>query len=247
MMDFDKIDQYKTKIDELRPFEGNMLKQLKDYYRIGLTWSSNAIEGNTLTISETKVVLEDGLTIGGKPLRDLYETVGHGEAYDFMFDLIRTKKITVHDIKVMHQMFYKSIDEKNAGVWRNQQIIVTGSEYQFPEPEMLENMMQELEEWINENRSSFHPVEFAALLHLKFVSIHPFIDGNGRISRLIMNLSLIQDGYMLAIIPPICRTEYLSTIRRYQNEGHVTFFIEFIYERVLETEKEIMRLFHISL
>ena len=115
MQILEQIDQYKAALDKERPFEGEMLKQLRDYYRIGLTWSSNAIEGNTLTISETKVVLEDGLTIGGKPLRDIYETTGHGEAYNYMFSMIKEKNITIEQIRNIHRLFYKNIDEANAG------------------------------------------------------------------------------------------------------------------------------------
>ena len=129
---FEKIDRYKGAIDEVRPFEGDMLKQLKDYYRVGLTWTSNALEGNTLTESETKVLLEDGMTIGGKPLKDIYEAVGHGEAYDFMFTLIRNSSISIEDIRRIHRLFYQKIDESNAGQWRKQSIIVSGTDYVFP-------------------------------------------------------------------------------------------------------------------
>lgn len=244
---YEKIGRCHEALSDKRPFEGHMLEQLKDYYRIGLTWSSNAIEGNTLTISETKVVLEDGLTIGGRPLRDFYETVGHGAAYNFMFSLIGERRITVEDIKTMHRLFYKNIDETNAGVWRKESVIVSGSEYVFPEPQEIGAQMQDLEEWIKVERDNYHPVTFAAMLHLKFVSIHPFIDGNGRTSRLIMNLALIQDGYQLAIIPPVCRTEYNDYIRRFQNKGDPSLFCDFIAERVYETQKEIMRLLHIPI
>jgi Fic family protein len=239
------MDRCHEAISEVRPFEGHMLKQLKDYYRIGLTWSSNAIEGNTLTISETKVVLEDSLTIGGRPLRDFYETVGHGQAYDFMFTLIKKRHVTVKDIKTMHRLFYKNIDEANAGTWRKESIIVSGSEYVFPRPEEIGEQMRKLEKWVKAGRNNYHPVTFAALLHLKFVSIHPFIDGNGRTGRLIMNLALVQDSYQLAIIPPLLRPEYIDTIRQYQNKGKPEPFCEFIAERVYETQKEIMRLLQI--
>ena len=242
---FEKVDRYHEAISTVRPFEGHMLEQLKDYYRIGLTWSSNAIEGNTLTLSETKVVLEDGLTIGGRPLRDFYETIGHGKAYDFMLSLIGERCIAVEDIKAMHRLFYKNIDEMNAGIWRRENIIVSGSDYVFPQPQGIDEKMQELEEWITTERDNYHSVVFAAMLHLKFVSIHPFIDGNGRTSRLIMNLALIQDGYQLAIIPPVCRLEYNDYIRLFQNKGNPKPFCEFIAERVYETQKEIMRLLHI--
>lgn len=104
-----KIDRYKAAIDELRPFEGDLLAQIKSYYRIGLTWMSNALEGNTLTESETKVLLEDGLTVGGKPLRDTFEALGHANAYDFMFTLLGRREITEEDALTMHRMFYKGI------------------------------------------------------------------------------------------------------------------------------------------
>ena len=242
---YDKIDSYHEAINNIRPFEGHMLKQLKGYYRIGLTWSSNAIEGNTLTISETKVVLEDGLTVGGRPLRDFYETVNHGEAYDFMFTLINYRRITVENIKTIHRLFYKNIDEANAGTWRKENVIVSGSEYLFPKSQEIDKQMLKLDKWIKEERDNYNSLTFAALLHLKFVSIHPFIDGNGRTSRLVMNLALIQDGYQLAIIPPILRSEYNDTIRQYQNKNKPEPFCDFIAERVYETQKEIMRLLHI--
>lgn len=102
----DRIDCYKAAIDKLRPFEGDLLAQIKSYYRIGLTWTSNALEGNTLTESETKVLLEDGLTVGGKPLRDTFEALGHANAYDFMFTLLSRREITEEDALTMHRMFY---------------------------------------------------------------------------------------------------------------------------------------------
>lgn len=242
---YGKIERCHAAISLLRPFEGRMLEQLKNYYRIGLTWSSNAIEGNTLTISETKVVLEDGLTIAGRPLRDFYETVGHGRAYNFMFTLIKEKCISLTAIKSMHRLFYREIDEENAGGFRKEAVIVTGTDYVFPHPSELETHMAELDTWIAKERSNYHPVTFAALLHLKFVNIHPFADGNGRTARLMMNLALIQDGYQLAIIPPVLRAEYNDTIRQYQDKNNSEPFCNFIAERVYETQKEIMRLFHI--
>lgn len=241
----EKVDRCHESISAVRPFEDQMLEQLIDYYRIGLTWSSNAIEGNTLTISETKVVLEDGLTVAGRPIRDFYETVGHGKAYNFMFSLIKEKRISVADMKTMHYLFFKEIDEKNAGIWRKDPIIVSGTDYVFPHPDKLEERMAELNAWVASERGKYHPVTFAAMLHLKFVTIHPFIDGNGRVARLIMNLALIQDGYQLAIIPPVLRAEYNDNIRLYQNKGMSQPFCDFIVERVYETQKEIMRLLHI--
>ncbi len=242
-----RIDLYKSAIDKYRPFEGEMLKQTQDYYRVGTTWTSNAIEGNTLTESETKILLEDGLTVGGKPLRFTYEAIGHGKAYDYMFTLLHNDSITTGDIKTLHKLFYKEIDSDNAGEWRNIPIFVSGSEYVFPLPNELESKMTALSEWIKAERSNMHPVEFAALLHLKFVTIHPFVDGNGRTARLLTNLALIQKGYLPVIVPPILKMEYNGLIRSYQSTGNTQPFIDFIAEQEIETQKGMMRLLHIPI
>lgn len=240
---YDKIDRYKKAIDELRPFEGHLLNEIKGYYRIGLTWSSNALEGNTLTISETKVLLEDGLTVGGKPLRDTFEALGHAQAYDFMFTLLGSRQITEDDALTMHRMFYAGIDSKEAGRYRDRPVFITGSNHNVCQVERIGEEMAKLFQWVTSDRDRYHPVEFAAQLHKRFVFIHPFIDGNGRLSRLLMNTALIQDGYMLAVIPPVLRQEYISLLERAHNDDRP--FMDFIAERVLESEKEIMRLLHI--
>lgn len=243
---FEKIDENKALIDTVRPLEGEMLKQTRDYYRIGITWSSNAIEGNTLTENETKILLEDGLTVGGKPLKDVYEAVGHGAAYDYMFTLMNNGTITVPDILHLHRLFYQSIDSENAGSFRKIPIFVSGSDYVFPAPEEVSREMDRLGEWMNKERDGFHPVEFAALLHLKFVTIHPFVDGNGRTARLLLNLALIQCGYLPVIVPPILKLDYNGFIRRYQNTGDKAPFVQFICEQELETQREMSRLLHLK-
>lgn len=239
----DKVDCYKAVIDELRPFEGHLLNEIKGYYRIGLTWSSNALEGNTLTISETKVLLEDGLTVGGKPLRDTFEALGHAQAYDFMFTLLGSRQITEADALTMHRMFYSGIDSKEAGRYRDRPVFITGSDYDVCDVKQIGEEMSKLFQWVVSERDNYHPMEFAALLHKRFVFIHPFIDGNGRLSRLLMNTALIQDGYILAVIPPVLRQEYISLLERAHKNDRP--FMDFIAERVLESEKDIMRLLHI--
>jgi Fic family protein len=242
---YEKIDLYKSVIDEQRPFEGKLLDEIKAYYRIGLTWSSNALEGNTLTESETKVLLEDGLTVGGKPLRDTFEAIGHARAYDFMFTLLHSRTITEDDTLLIHRMFYQDIDAEAAGCYRDRPVIITGSRYPVCKAELIGEEMEKLFRWAASERNRYHPVEFAAQLHKRFVYIHPFIDGNGRISRLLMNTVLIQDGYMLAVVPPVLRQEYISLLE--QSHKNDRPFTDFIAERVLESEKEIMRLLHIPM
>ncbi|PKM44560.1 MAG: cell filamentation protein Fic [Firmicutes bacterium HGW-Firmicutes-8] len=239
------LDLYKAAIDERRPFEGEMLTQIKDYYRIGLTWSSNALEGNTLTESETKILLEDGLTAGGKPLRYTFEAIGHARAYDFMFTLLGNRTITDRDILTMHQMFYESIENGYAGKYRDIDVFISGSKYPVTETKRIQAEMDGLFHWITTERNQFHPVEFAALLHKRFVFIHPFKNGNGRIARLIMNTALIQDGYLPAVIPPVLRHEYIELLEKAHRDDKP--FGQFIAKRAIESQKEIMRLLHMPI
>lgn len=239
----EKVQCFQNEINSLRPLEGDLLSQIKDYYRVGLTWTSNALEGNSLTESETKVLLEDGLTVGGRPLRDVFEAVDHAKAYDFMFSLMQSRRIDEQAVLRMHELFYQNIDPEYAGRYRDTRVIITGSRYPTTAPEKLDREMKRLFEWAEQERESLHPVEFAAQLHKRFVFIHPFIDGNGRVARLLMNMALIQDGYLPAVIPPILRMDYISLLERAHREDHD--FVEFIAERELESQKEILRLFEI--
>jgi len=239
-----KIDLFQSEINALRPLEGEILGRIQDYYRIGLTWTSNALEGNSLTESETKVLLEDGLAVGGKPLKDVFEAVDHAKAYDFMFSLLEERRIDGQAALKMHELFYQNIEPEYAGRYRDVRVIITGSRYPVAAPDEIPEKMERLFEWIRKERESYHPVEFAAQLHKRFVFIHPFKDGNGRVARLLMNLALIQDGYLPAIIPPILRLDYVSLLERAHKDDRD--FTEFIAERELESQKEILRLFQIS-
>jgi Fic family protein len=238
---FLEIDQLQREINSLRPLEAPLLKQIKEYYRVGLTYSSNAIEGNSLTESETKIVLEEGITIGGKPLKDHYEAVGHGEAYDFLYSLVKDKTIQEEDIKNLHRIFYKRIDETNAGVYRNVRAIITGSKYPLPPPERIPELMKKFMGGLQKGREGFHPVESAARAHKEFVFIHPFVDGNGRMARLLMNLILMRDGFNIAIITPVMRGEYIASLEKAHTDDSV--FIELIARMVMETQKDYLRLF----
>lgn len=240
---YKKLDRYKAEIDRVRPFEGSLLDEIRNYYRVGLTWTSNAIEGNTLTESETKILLEDGLTAGGKPLRDTFETIGHARAYDFMFSLLHAQTITETDILTMHKLFYSDIDSRQAGQYRTTPVIITGSKYPVSMPEQIKPDMQKLLHWMKNERAHLHPVIFAAELHRKFVFIHPFIDGNGRLARLLMNTALIQAGFLPAVIAPVIRHEYITLLEKAHRDA-VPFW-EFIAQQTLESTKDMMRLLQI--
>ena len=238
--EFKDCDIYAARIAELRPFPKETLKSLRDYYRVGLTYTSNALEGNSLTESETKVVIEDGLTIGGKPLRDVYEATGHAKAYDFLYKLTKHEPVTEDNILKLHRLFYGQIDRENAGAWRKVRVFISGSRRILPAPDKVPGLMAAFVQWMAANEGKMHPVEFAALVHQKFVYIHPFVDGNGRVARLLMNLALLRAGWTLAVIPPICRHEYIATLDR---AGRMPApFVRFICDRVCETQKELLRL-----
>lgn len=241
------MKQLLKEIDELQveirswSLSKETLRQIKNYYRILLTYTSNALEGNSLTESETKVLLEEGLTVGGKPIRDYYEAMGHGEAYELMHDFSKKKKpLTENNIKDLHKLFYHRIDEKEAGQYRKVRVFISGSHHSFPAPEKVPILMRKFVEELEELKTEHHPVDFAALVHKHFVFVHPFIDGNGRISRLLMNLALLQADYSLAIILPILRAEYIRTLEKAHTNDKD--FRHFIAERVKETQKEYLRL-----
>lgn len=239
-----QIDELNKKIKSFRPISKDLLKQIKEYFRIGLTYSSNALEGNTLTETETKVVLEDGLTIAGRPLRDHYEASGHSEAFDCMYELSKKKKaISEKDILNIHRLFYYRIDKNNAGKYRKVPVVITGTEYVPPAPGKVPGLMKKLVAKIPALRKKHHSVVFAAKLHEELVNIHPFVDGNGRAARLLMNLALIQEGYTVTIIPPVLRADYIALVKRSQTgKKDDTEFVNFISCMVYESTKDYLRL-----
>lgn len=233
-------EQLRDKVIALRPFPEETLKSLREYYRIGLTYSSNALEGNSLTESETKVVIEDGLTIEGKPLRDMYEAVGHAHAYDYIHTLSINKPLEEADILELHRLFYEKIDSEKAGNYRTMPVFISGSKYAVSPPARIESDMKKFVKWFNDNEHKLPTPEFAALAHQKFVFIHPFIDGNGRVARLILNLALIRGEYTIALIPAILRHEYVQSLEMSHKSPSV--FVDFIAERIIATQMDLLRL-----
>jgi len=217
-----RIDGYKSLIDSCRPLGDEEARQLDDYYRIGLTYTSNALEGNTLTLTETKVLIEDGLTVGGKPMKDALEAVGHARAYDFMLTQAHARPLLLTEATIteLHRLFYMGINPGWAGVYRTHQVLITGTDYIPPAPSKVPGMMERFVTDLNAQTGSIHPVALAAYAHRRLVDIHPFIDGNGRTARLLMNLILINQGYQIVSIPPVLRHDYITALQTAQQADH---------------------------
>jgi Fic family protein len=169
------------------------------------------------------------------------EAVGHAEAFDSLFGIARSKEISEETIRELHRLFYRRIDEESAGRYRKTQAIITGSKFPLPKPRDLTGLMKKLIPRLKEIRKAKHPVEAAALAHKEFVFIHPFIDGNGRVARLLMNLSLLQEGYSIAIVPPAARSHYIDSLEKAHFDDRD--FIHFVALMVKETQKDCLRLF----
>lgn len=235
-----KIDSLNAALDKYRPFSEHVVRQLKDYYRIGLTYTSNAIEGNTLSESETKVIIEDGLTIGGKSLREHFEAIGHAKAYDHIYSLL-DRPISEDDVLFLHGLFFQQIDTENAGKYRDKNVIITGTDYLPPDYQEVSKLMKKHINNLNSNVQGIHILERAGDLHAEFESIHPFTDGNGRLGRLLLSIVTMKNRYCPVIIPPIRRAEYISALQK-TNKGDLKTLRVFILSVVHEEMKAFKRL-----
>jgi Fic family protein len=235
-----QIDALKARLDRIRPLTPDLVDNLREVYNIRLTYHSNAIEGNTLTQSETQIVIEKGITIGGKPLKDHLEAINHVEAIDFIRDLAMDERaITEWDIRQIHGLVCKG--DRGAGAYRTVNVMAAGSNYRYPDAIMVPELMQGFGEWLHSN-SALHPVEIATEIHYRLVTIHPFQDGNGRTARLLMNLSLLRSGYPIAVIKTEDRSAYIDAIVAWQSGGDESPLKELIARCVESSLVEILSL-----
>jgi Fic family protein len=197
------------------------------------TYHSNAIEGNTLTLAETRLVLLDGLTVGGKSLREHLEALNHKHAIDLVEALAkRNEPITEHNIRQIHALILRTIDDENAGRYRSIQVRIAGAGYVPPEPVFVPSLMHEMVAWLNSPQAKeLHPVEQAAMAHFRLVHIHPFVDGNGRTARLLMNLVLMREGYPPAVIRRDRRLDYYNALDQ-AHRGDTVPFVSLVSEEV---------------
>ena len=235
--DFTLIDSLRERIDEYRPFSKQLADSLHEKLVVEWTYNSNAIEGNTLTMSETKVVLE-GITIGGKTMVEHLETINHRDAILFLEDLVSNKEpISEWNIRNIHSLILKEIDNKNAGKYRTENVAISGAKHIPPKYYEITDLMQELIGEYNNNWKDYHPVIRGTLLHGEFVKIHPFIDGNGRTARLLLNFELMRSGYTPIIIKNEDRAKYYEVLDIAHTTMNYKPFIKLVSELVVESEK----------
>ena len=237
-----KIDENQIRINRYRPFEDKeILREIQKYYRVDSVFSSNALEGSSYTLVETKILLEDGLTAGGKPLKDALAAVGLGKAYDHAFSLLRDPGLTKQDLLRLHGMLEGSLEnDAVAGAYRQIPVFMTGSCYPVSRPEDIESQMCALLARTIQEREILHPLIAAARFHKDLVCIHPFADGNGRIARLGMDVLLGQRGYLPVVITPALRQEYIAALEKAHEDDRD--FLEFMARNEIETQRGFLRL-----
>lgn len=228
----------KKRLDGLRPLPPTLVARLREQMAIEYTYNSNAIEGNTLTLRETQLVIEEGITVGGKSISECLEARNHPKAISFVESLVDTRKeITEDDVLRVHRLIMSNVAE-DAGRYRTAAVRITGAGFMPPPSKEVRPRTSQLLEWLRENPDELRPIELAAVFHNRFVRIHPFTEGNGRTARLLMNAVLMKNGYpFIAIIPKIDRAKYLRALGE-ADLGKVSAFMNFVarcVERSLDT------------
>ena len=248
---YERILSKKKVLDGLRPLPPQLVQKLWEQMQIEFTYNSNAIEGNTLSLRETQLVLQEGITVRGKSLREHLEARNHPEAITYMEKLAQKRSIIEDDILTVHKLLMRGIDDQNAGKYRTGQVRVAGATFMPPSADKIQPMINDLLQTLNQNPDELKAIELAAFFHHRLAYIHPFIDGNGRTARLLMNAILMSRGYPFTVLLKVDRPKYLRALSEADN-GNLTPFANFvarsversldIYLLAFEKEAEILTL-----
>ena len=229
-----RIDQLQKELNALRTYDSYRIAQALE---LEYTFESNRIEGNTLTLRETDLVINEGLTISGKSMREHLEAVNHQEAISYIKDLVQ-RKIAINEREVLsiHNLILRGIQPEYAGKYRDIQVMIKGSAHMPPQPFLVKDEMAHYFGWYEQNKDTLHPIILAAEMHERLVTIHPFVDGNGRTSRLIMNLILLSKGYVIANIKGDYETRmnYYNALEQVQTQQSTEAFHHFIADVEIE-------------
>ncbi len=235
----------KERLDGLRPLSPEAFLNLEHYYDIELTYTSNAIEGNTLSAVETTLVIEKGITIGGKPLKDHLEAIDHYEAIRYVRELARqTVPLTESDVRNLHRLVMQRSGPEIAGQYADlsRYVRTETGRHEFPSPAEVPALMSDFAAWL---RTAEDTPETAFTAHLRLVEMHPFNDGNGRTARLLMNLVLIRGGYPPVAVRPEDRLDYVRSLQRAQSGHGTESFTRLLYQRLDDTFDEYLRVLQV--
>lgn len=216
-------------LNKLRPLPQSAVEKLREHFKIEMTYNSNAIEGNSLTLKETFLVINEGITVKGKPLKDHLEAKDHHAALEFLYEFVEHQKqqtCSEHLIRTLHQLVTRETEEEWAGRYRESNVFITGADHTPPDALDVPQQMKNLIRWFEANQKKLHIVELAALLHHHLVFIHPFLDGNGRTARLVMNLVLMKEGYPLVVILKNDRKKYYRVLSE-ADKGNPKALVQF--------------------
>jgi Fic family protein len=232
---YKRIKEKMKVLDSYRLLSKDILEKLKHQLEIEMAYNSNAIEGSTLTLNETKLILEEGITIGGKSLKEHLEVINHKKALNFIEGFTKSdNKVNENMILKIHEIILKEISDTWAGRYREGNVRVLGAMFKPAKPYEIRKKMKDLISYINKNPDKLNIIELSAVAHHKLVVIHPFVDGNGRTARLINNLLLMQEGYPLMIVLMNDRKKYYSNLKA-ADKGDLEPFVNFIARNVERT------------
>jgi Fic family protein len=233
---FDKFDEIKAEfLEQEKNTPQSAREKETETFAIRFTYDTNRIEGSTLTLRDTADLLERGITPSARPLSDVKETEAHKNTF---YEMLNYKKdLSFNAVLYFHKKIFEGTKPDIAGIIRSHQVAIAGSRFMPPFPAEIYPLLMEFFSWYDKNKNTIHPVQLAALVHLKLVTIHPFTDGNGRISRLMMNFVLYKYGYPMLNIPYERRTGYYNSLERSQTKQDDNKFLQWFFKRYLAENK----------
>ena len=221
-----KIADNKARLSQLLKNKDNQ-KTLEDWLKTELAYTSNKIEGNTLTRRETELAIDEQITSGSKPIKDYMEAINHAKAFEFILEVGKNKtKIDEDFVLQIHKIILTGIDDTNAGFYRSVRVRISGSKTVLPNPLKVPDLMKDFGSWLVQKTDDILVKALEA--HYRLVTIHPFIDGNGRTARLLMNAILLENGYAPSIVRSIDRHRYLNSLETYQIKGDGNSYYRFM-------------------
>lgn len=233
---FDKFDEIKAEfLEQEKNTPQSAREKETETFAIRFTYDTNRIEGSTLTLRDTADLLERGITPSARPFSDVKETEAHKNAF---YEMLNYKKdLSFNAVLYFHKKLFEGTKSDIAGFIRSHQVAIAGSGFMPPFPAEIYPLLMEFFSWYDKNKNTTHPVQLAALVHLKLVTIHPFADGNGRISRLMMNFVLYKYGYPMLNIPYERRTGYYNSLERSQTKQDDNKFLQWFFKQYITEHK----------